>query len=107
MTVSFFFSLTKEIPPVESEKAVEEIYDLLRNLPKYKAEILKEAIDGMSLASHDFLVFLFGCVCLYRLLFLSVCWQQDMAISIFQTKSIGYLLSMLNSKQPANNLQII
>lgn len=36
----------EEIPPVESEKAVEEIYDLLRNLPKYKAEILKEAIDG-------------------------------------------------------------
>jgi len=30
----------------ESEKAVEEVYDLLRNLPKYKAEILKEAIDG-------------------------------------------------------------
>merc|ERR550534_2659086 len=36
------------VPPAESEseKAVEEVYDLLRNLPKYKAEILKEAIDG-------------------------------------------------------------
>jgi len=33
-------------PAAESEKAVEEVYDLLRNLPKYKAEILKEAIDG-------------------------------------------------------------
>merc|ERR1739838_375466 len=30
----------------ESEKAAEDVYDLLRHLPKYKAEILKEAIDG-------------------------------------------------------------
>ena len=39
--------ILKGAPAVsESEKAVEEVYDLLRNLPKYKAEILKEAIDG-------------------------------------------------------------
>jgi len=30
----------------DPEKAAEEVYDLLRHLPKYKAEILKEAIDG-------------------------------------------------------------
>ena len=41
------FSILKGASAVsESEKAVEEVYDLLRNLPKYKAEILKEAIDG-------------------------------------------------------------